>query len=433
MTRTHKSKGCGAFSGRFAALLGCLAFTGGLEAQNYDNPSLGEQPVVVHPQDYKPLGIRAGGFMLHPGVQLAAEFNDNVFYTSEDELDDTVWHFRPYITAQSNWSRHAFNLRLAADVARHQDWDYRDYEDYFLLMQGRVDVRSRSYLTYSLDFMQLHEGLNNRAAKQGREPTIYDLYGGSLGYDHMFNRLSVGVLLNLRTLDYENTVDFDGTVIDNQDRNRDEWDATLRMGYQFQTDKQAFLSFAMHDVAYDQPLDRNDIGRDSDGWSANAGLAFNITGKLNGDVYATYHDRSYADPGLPGISGWGLGAGLQWMPTKLTSVGFRVASDVQPTTSQYSSGYLRRLYSVRVNHELLRGLQISGQVSYSDSDYELTADAPADSREQDELWQAGIGLTWFVNRWMFLSASYTHDRLTSNVPGDEYEVNRIWLTLSLER
>jgi hypothetical protein len=121
------------------------------------------------------------------------------------------------------------------------------------------------------------------------------------------------------------------------------------------------------------------------------------------------------------------------MPTKLTSVGFRVASDIQPTTSQYSSGYLRRLYSVRVNHELLRGLQISGQVSYSDSDYELTADAPADSREQDELWQAGIGLTWFVNRWMFLSASYTHDRLTSNVPGDEYEVNRIWLTLSLER
>ena len=61
-------------------------------AQNYDNPGLGELPVVAHPQDFKPLGIRAGGFMLHPGVQLAAEFNDNVFYTAEDKQNDTIWH-----------------------------------------------------------------------------------------------------------------------------------------------------------------------------------------------------------------------------------------------------------------------------------------------------------------------------------------------------
>ena len=80
-----------------ALILSLLAFaSGALEAQNYDNPGLGEQPVVSHPQDYKPLGIRAGGFMLHPGVQLAAEFNDNVFYTDSDgeaaTRDDTIWH-----------------------------------------------------------------------------------------------------------------------------------------------------------------------------------------------------------------------------------------------------------------------------------------------------------------------------------------------------
>ena len=54
-----------------------------LFAQNYDDPGLGEKPVSAHPQDYKPLGIRAGSFMLHPGVQLAAEFTDNVFYTGD--------------------------------------------------------------------------------------------------------------------------------------------------------------------------------------------------------------------------------------------------------------------------------------------------------------------------------------------------------------
>jgi hypothetical protein len=407
-------------------------FAGVLEAQNYDNPGLGELPVVSHPQDFKPLGIRAGGFMLHPGVQLAAEYNDNVFYRNEDELDDFIWHVRPYITAQSNWTRHAFNVRLAADFARHQDYGDRDYEDYFLLINGRVDVRNRSYMTYTADYMQLHEGLNNRDAVQGVEPTIYELWGGSLGYDHMFNRLAVGVLFGMRTLDYDNAVAADGTVIDNQDRNRDERDARLRLGYQFKTDMQAFMAFNWYEVEYEQRLDRNDLARDSDGWSVDAGLDFSVTGVLVGDVFASYHERSYDDPSLPDVDGWALGAGLQWRPTMLTSVGARIVSDVQPTTYEYSSGYLRTLYSVRVDHELLRGLQISGQVSYSDSDYTLTADAPADARSQDDLWQAGLGLVWYINRNTFLSASYTYDHLTSNVSEDEYDVNRIWVTLSLE-
>jgi uncharacterized protein (PEP-CTERM system associated) len=136
---------------------------------------------------------------------------------------------------------------------------------------------------------------------------------------------------------------------------------------------------------------------------------------------------------LNGISGWSGGAGLQWYPTQLTSVGARIASNVQETTYQFASGYLQTLYSLRVDHELTRSLQISGQLSYRDNDYELTDDAPLDARQNDEIWTAGLGLTYFVNRYVFFSASYTHDRLRSNVPGDGYDVNRIWLTLSLER
>jgi hypothetical protein len=34
---------------------------------------------------------------------------------------------------------------------------------------------------------------------------------------------------------------------------------------------------------------------------------------------------------------------------------------------------------------------------------------------------------------MFLAASYDYEKLKSNVPGDDYHVNRVWLTLGLER
>ena len=82
--------------GFLAAVALALAWAGPVAAQDYDNPNVGQLPVTSHPQDYKPLGIRAGGFMLHPGVQLAAEYTDNVFYTDENAesgvRDDLIWH-----------------------------------------------------------------------------------------------------------------------------------------------------------------------------------------------------------------------------------------------------------------------------------------------------------------------------------------------------
>jgi hypothetical protein len=420
-----------------AAWLCCLlllAQAGWLEAQNYDNPGLGELPVVSHTQDFKPLGIRAGGFMLHPGVQLAAEYTDNVFFTAAEETkSDLIWHVRPYISAQSNWNRHAFNVRLAADIARHQDYGFRDYEDYFLLINGRVDVRNRSYFSYTADYMNLHEGLNSRDSEQGVEPTRYDLYGGSIGYDHTFNRVSVGAEYALRRLDFDNAYGIDDTVIDNQDRDRDESSFRLRLGYQFMTDKQAFVSLQSNKVEYNEPFDRNGFHRDSDGWTGQAGLLFTLTGKLQGDIFASYHDQSYDDPRLPDVSGWAGGAGLQWNPTQLTNVGFSISSNIQPTTYEYSSGYLMTLYTLRADHELLRNLQINGQISYRTNDYQLTANAPTDARSEDKIWQAGIGLNWFINRSVFLNASYNYETLSSNVPLDEYDTNTVWLVLGLER
>ena len=215
-----------------------------LLAQYYDNPGLGQKPVASHPQDYKPLGVRAGAFMLYPGVQLAAEFTDNAFYTRTDKQSDTVFHIRPYISAQSTWSRHSLNIRLAADIARYADFGFRDYEDYFFNINGRVDVRNRSYLSYGAQYLDLHEGLNIRDSEQGFEPTRYSLYGANLGYDHTFNRLTLGAALTWNRLDFDDALSIVEGVINNQDRDRDVFNWSARANYQFRSGMAAFASTA---------------------------------------------------------------------------------------------------------------------------------------------------------------------------------------------
>lgn len=410
-----------------------LCLPGSLWAQSYDNPGPGQQPVSSHPSDFKPLGIRAGAFMLHPGVELVAEFNDNILSGFETEISDTIFHIRPYITAQSNWSRHSLNVRLAADFARFNDFGIRDYEDYFFLINGRVDVRNQSNFNYDLNYLDLHEDLNDRSAQQGVSPTTYSLFGGGLGYDHSFNRLTAGLRYDLHELDFDNNTSADDEIIDNQDRDRDESSLLLRLGYQFQTDKQVFVSAAYNKIDYSEEFDRNGLSRSSDGFNVNGGLALSITGVLSGDVFVSYHEQDFDDPLLRDVSGWAGGMGLNWQPTTLTSIQARVSSGVEETTAQSSSGYLRRTYSLRVDHELLRNLQIIGQASYSDNDYQLIDNAPLDARESDQLWSAGIGVTYFFNRRVYLSATYDYNDFSTNVPNDDYTTNRFWLVLGLER
>ena len=321
----------------FCLLVGFLLPVSGY-AQNYDSPGLGQKPVTAHPQDFKPLGIRAGGFLLHPGVQLAAEFTDNAFYNDLAKESDTIFHFRPYINAQSTWSRHSLNIRLAADVARYADYSFRDYEDYFLQISGQVDVKNRSSFSYALDYMNLHEGLNTRDSEQGIKPTRYDLYGAGVGYDHAFNRLSLGAYYSFRRMDFDDVVDFDGDVIDNQDRDRNMHNVTLRAAYQFQTDTAAFVSYGLNSTEYDEPFDRNGYARDGDGSQISFGLQRVLTGKLDGSIFATYNERSYDDPFLPDTTGWSGGATLNWRATNLTNVSGSISSSIEETTSAYASG-----------------------------------------------------------------------------------------------
>ena len=53
-------------------------------------------------------------------------------------------------------------------------------------------------------------------------------------------------------------------------------------------------------------------------------------------------------------------------------------------------------------------------------------------RDHDKVYRYGLGANWFINRHMYLNASYGHEKLKTNVPADGYQVNRVWLVLGLE-
>ena len=104
--------------------------------------------------------------------------------------------------------------------------------------------------------------------------------------------------------------------------------------------------------------------RDSDGYTIAAGVQYNISELLTGDISANWSKQSYDDPALEDVDGFGLGAGLTWTPRPTTMVNVRFAASPQETTQPGTSGYFSQLYSVRWQEELRRNLLFNLRGSY---------------------------------------------------------------------
>ena len=88
---------------------------------------------------------------------------------------------------------------------------------------------------------------------------------------------------------------------------------------------------------------------------------------------------------------------------------------------------------MRVDHELLRNLQLMAQVSYYHNKYQLLPTASAGAREKDTFFNVDAGATYFFSRWAWLSASYSYGNFNTNVVNDDFKANQFWLVLGLER
>lgn len=408
-----------------------LLAPGGAYAQQYFDPGLLQKTIEQKPQDFQAVGARWGSFMFHPGVELSHEWNDNIFYFPSNEIDDTIWHVRPWFSLTSDWNRHAVNLSGWADIARYNDFDVQDYEDWALRLDGRIDVRRESWFTYEVSNMHLHEDRRNPDDSFGLFPTEFDYSGFGGGYDHVFNRLKAGVYFRRTSFDYENNVDGVGDIIDNQDRDRDEDTLSFRIDYQVQPERSIFFTYASRDVSYDQILDRNKFQRSSDGHALSGGVNWDLTGVLEGDLFLQYNTQEYDDPRLNDVDGFSLGAGLTWTPTQKSLFYFRLAGGPQETTQPDTSGYMSRLYSVRFQHELRRNWLVHARLSYTDNDYETDSTNPF-ALQDTQVTRAGASLSYLFNRNFYLSGGYVYEDQDGNAQRFVFSSNRFFLTLGLE-
>lgn len=385
-----------------------------------------EQGRADRQAEYKPVGVPLGAFRLFPQLDLGVFNTSNVFRTAAGEQSDTFFAIGPAITLISEWARHELKLSAGADIRSYADLSSEDRTDWRVKAEGRIDVTRplRVMLTAGYDVRHEERGAPD-APGNAAAPTEYAVAGAGVTVDYRSGRYGLRAEASYSAFDWEPTALNGLPDRSNEDRNRDEISGQITALYEFSPGYAAFLRATAGSRDFDLEVDRDGADRDMTRIGAEAGVAFEMTTLLIGELYAGYREYSFDDDLFTDVDSFSYGGALRWYPTELTTLRFKASRALEPSTLLGVSGVMTTNYEAKVEHELLRNLILSGSASFSREEFE-------GSTRDDDTTRLGFEATYFVSPEATLRADAALVERDSTVPSASYEETVFGLTAGLK-
>lgn len=395
------------------------------------NISVLERP---HP-GYEALGVHLGGFMLWPKVSASSEYNDNVFATGADQIDDVVFHVSPQLTLTSDWARHWLQAHASGTFNRYARESDQNSDDYSLGLDGRLDVLRQADVSGGVNVSRLTEPRTAVGTEGQAFPVEYQLTTVYVSGTRTFNRLKLSGRLDWSRYDYLQT----RGNFPQDDQDRQVSLATVRADYALTPDTAVFVEITGNDRNYrlsssplvdGTPVYPAFVNRDAKGIGGLVGANFEVAALVRGEIGFGYQRQNYKDDAFHDYSGLGARAKVEWFPTQLTTVTLTGSRAVEDAALAGASSYLATSLAARVDHELLRNLVLSANGSFDDDDYR-----GIDRR--DRRYGLGFSASYLMNRRVGLTLAYSHFKNDSTGADVDpafrkYTVDRVGLTLTLQ-
>ena len=393
----------------------CAALAPGLAHAQQETPPRGVSVEQRQRPDYDPAGVRAGAFLVLPEVTLEGTYDDNIFATTNNTVDDLVWVVSPRLRVQSDWVRHALAVRTGAALGFHQDNADEDFEDYYAFLDGRLDILTGTTANGTVGYERLHEDRGSPNDVGGQEPAEFDRWRATLDLQRAVTQLRLRGGVFYDSFDFDDVAGLAGSVINQDFRDREGYGTYLRAGYAVSPNFVTFLRGRYNWRRYD-----TDTGRDSEGYQIDAGAELDFGGITSGEVFIGYREQEYESAAFSPVDGFTYGASVLWNPTPLTSVRFGIVDNIEETIIAGSSSYESVTYSVDVDHELLRNLLIGAGVAYRQEDFQ-------EINREDDFTRFRVSLSYLLNRNFDIEVGYNYDTRSSNTFGRDYDINRYFV------
>ncbi len=387
------------------------------------NQSVAER---AHPE-YDPLGLRWGGFDVHPALDVSAVSNDNVFADETNERSDVAYIAQPRIRADSHWSRHHLGVEVGGQIERHQDFKSEDIGTSYANLDIGLDVRRATQIGVRLGVADLAEARTDPDSPAAAIEPIHYQTNSVTGYlQQQFNRVRLSVIGGRTQFDFEDGRDGLGNVIEQDDRDRDESYVTLR-GEIAMTPRIALLVQGSFDKTdYDLVFPSVPWNRNSNGQTYLVGANFDLTRLARGQVAIGYYNRDWKDAALGNDGGLAVDVNVDWFPTQLTTVTLTGVRRVEDSGEAFAASFLHSQAGVRVDHELLRNVILSAGLRGERREYRGI-------ERDDDVVYGDLGLRYALGRRVVLGGGYQYEHQDSDGANRDrsFITNRFVLSIGL--
>ncbi|MBX3429783.1 MAG: outer membrane beta-barrel protein [Hyphomonadaceae bacterium] len=402
------------FASLFAASLIVLAPVHAA-AQTQQGQNTGrEDSVSVRDRDrpeYDAPGRRLGAFNLNASLDLAITSTDNLFAAPDgapSDVSDLIYAVSPTVALSSDWSRHALAFDAGATFLSHEDFSNEDADTHYIRATGRFDIDQNTSIHGSARSSHEVSPRTDPDSPFVGDPVEYDRMDTGIGITHRFARFTASLDASNSNYDYDGVQSFR----DNDEsalRGRIEAELSPRVG--------VLLSATVDERDYD-----NAPQFDSDGQAYMVGLSLN-TDLMRGEISVGHFERDYA--GVAGtFDGVAVEGNVEWYVTQLTTVTLTARRDADDQIGAFSGEpYITEEYGLRVDHELLRNVILTGAARFGSRDYETIP-------RNDDYNEWELGADYMLNRNAAVRFRYEHDEVDSPAYRD-YEVNQATLGLTL--
>jgi hypothetical protein len=385
-----------------------------------------KEPDNVDP--YDPIGIRSGGMMYYPAIELTGGYDSNPART-DGGPGAGVLSIAPELRAQSDWERHEFTASLRGSYNFYSpDATPSLNRPYFQSdMNGRIDVTHSTRIDLNAHSLVSTDNPNspNLQADLAELP-IYTSLGGTAGIGQKFNRLDVSIKGTADRTQYQDSRLTDGTTASNEDRNYNQYGVVLRGSYELSPGIKPFVEVSADTRKHDLAVDTSGFQRDSDGWTGMVGSTFELTRMLTGEIAIGYTHRKYDDPRFDAINAPVARASLIWQATPLTTVKLNATSTVGEVTVPDVSSELSRDVGLQVDHAFRRWLIGTLKGGVGQDDYIGGGD------RTDNRYYFGVGALYKLNRFVQLKGEARHEWLVSTQAFNNYTANVFLMGMRLQ-
>ncbi len=351
--------------------------------------------------EFDPELVRLGTFVVNANTEAGITSTSNVFAASANEQSDTIIRVGAQANARTNWNVHEIGLQVSAFRDNYLDASDESNNDFRVRARGRLDV-TRAFSVGANAFAEDRaESRTEFANAIGLDrPIQFQRTGGGLSTNYNVDRVRWNASVDVSDYDFEDGQVAGGTNTFDQDfRDRTVVNARSRLTYALSPDLAVFGQASVNSAEYDnlQFTGLTPRSRDSEGYTIEAGVNFELKALVRGDIAVGYFSEDKADNTFADVTGLSLDGRMQWFPSRLTTVTFDAGRRVvdlglieAPTATQTQLG-------VRVDHELRRNIILSLSGRRSDNSYD-------DIDRNEDVIQLGMQGVYKINKRVHIEA-----------------------------